>query len=68
MKLEAYEADNGFFIDMEPETVQEATMLVRMGLNAARKPATVEVGAGGNGVMSCWITIPKRARVRSIVQ
>lgn len=45
MKIDATEASNGFWFNLQPESIEDAAFLVRMGLNCAKKPPEIFVDA-----------------------
>ena len=66
MKIEVNEYDNTFDIDLEPETLAEAALLVRLGMNANAKASVHTYAFSKSGICSSVI-VSKRKRGRIAV-
>lgn len=60
MKIIANEYDHAFEISIDAETVAEAALLARIGLNAVRRSITVDTTAYGDGTVTTAIWAIKR--------
>lgn len=58
MKVEFFEGKFGGNINLIPESIEEASQLVRMGLNAKSEPITMRVNFNEKGI-DCDIHIDK---------
>jgi hypothetical protein len=59
MKLKITEHSSSFWLNFEAETVEEASMLVRMGINAIASSACVHAYAAEKGGVSGSISFRK---------
>jgi|WetSurMetagenome_2_1015567.scaffolds.fasta_scaffold27452_5 hypothetical protein len=63
MRVAIHEYDKAFGIDIDPETLADAALLVRFGTGARREgPVSISVNAWSDGTMHGWIRIEKRKR------
>lgn len=68
MKIQFFESEFGTNIDMEPETIEEATALLRMANNSSREPADVRFYfSSKTPTASVWLKkVKKSAQCNSI--
>lgn len=58
MKVKVYDyKESGFGIDLKPENIEEAGILVRMGLNARTELHSLETQVFSDYSFSTWIRI-----------
>lgn len=60
MKIEMKEYDGSFAFNMKAETVQDAAMLARWGINRTRRIVCAGAYADKSGEFSGYLTIAKR--------
>lgn len=65
MKIEIAEHDHGFFLDLTAETLPEAALLTRLGMNSQGKDWSTYVQK--NGSFSAHHRVKQRARGSSFV-
>jgi len=60
MKATMHDHDEQFSIELEPETIAEAAMLVRFGLNVTKEVKCADTIAYRDGTFLTWIAVGKR--------
>ena len=60
MKVKMHDNDDRFSFELEPETIAEAAMLVRFGLNATKELKNTDTTAYRDGTFQTWIAIGQK--------
>ena len=68
MKYNLVEYPYVFSLTIEAETVAEAALLVRLGLNATTHIRSVNVGACADGAVTGWVNFGKQRKPRIYVR
>jgi hypothetical protein len=68
MKIEVIEYDGSFSIDMKPETVAEAAILVRLSLNATKELRSSSTDACRSGEIITSVVLGKKVNSNSIIR
>lgn len=67
MKININEWDHVFEFDLTPETVAEAALLVRIGMNTTKEVSYISTNANKDGTITSGIALKKVKRVVSQV-
>jgi hypothetical protein len=68
MKVQIVEYEGRFGLEIEPETVADASILVRLKINGTKEILGIYAEALRGGTMNGYIVIGKRRQVRSEVK
>jgi len=60
MKVKMHDNDDRFSFELEAETIAEAAMLVRFGLNATKELKNTYTTVYRDGTFQTWIAIGKK--------
>ena len=60
MKVKVEEFESCFGIDLEPENLEDATFLIRMGINATKEVRSVNACAEKNSGITGYVVLGKR--------
>jgi len=68
MKIDLMEADYGFYFNLQPESVADAALLARMGMNAKSKAGVLDVCVSANTAsITADVTLRKRKDVKTVI-
>lgn len=68
MKVLMHEEDDRFAFELEPETIAEAALLVRFGMNATKELKMVDTTAYRDGTFQTWICIGRKKQSNGSVK